>query len=37
MSEPKDDTVSSMIEQAHEEILDEADTTNEKGTKKAVA
>lgn len=37
MTEPKDDTVRSMIEQAHEEILDEAGITDEKDTQEAVA
>jgi hypothetical protein len=37
MSEPRDDTVRSLIEQAHEEILDEAGVTDEKGTPEAVA
>lgn len=33
MTEPKDDTVRSMIEQAHEEIVEDSDTTDEKRTR----
>jgi len=35
MTEPRDDTVRSMIEQAHEEIVEDSDTTDEKLTQQA--
>lgn len=35
MSELKDDTVRSLIEQAHEEIVDDAATSDEKATREA--
>lgn len=35
MSELKDDTVRSLIEQAHDEILDDAGMTDEKGAQEA--
>ena len=35
MTEPRDDTVRSMIEQAHEEIVEDSDTTDEKRTREA--